>query len=279
MRSNDPLISVVIPVLNGARNIQRSINSVLSQSHPNKEIIVIDGGSTDGTVEILRSNSHDIDYWTSGSDGSVYKAFNKGLHRATGDWILFIGADDYLWDEDVLSKMTSHLTTAHPRHLIVYGRTAKVMPDGRIDKIMGAPWAEFSDKLADMALGHQGIFHHRDLFQSFGNFNEFFDIAGDYEFLLRYLKKSEPIYVPDIVVAAWEIGGISTNPKNKLKLVFERRYAMELNNLTPTWMSRVERILYKVYVNNFIVSSVILSSLYFIIAKTIIDLDRKWRRY
>ena len=201
MRSNDPLISVVIPVLNGARNIQRSINSVLSQSHPNKEIIVIDGGSTDGTVEILRSNSHDIDYWTSGPDGSVYKAFNKGLHRATGDWILFMGADDYLWDEDVLSKMTSHLTTAHPRHLIVYGRTAKVMPDGRIDQIMGAPWPEFSDKLADMALGHQGIFHHRDLFQTFGNFNEFFDIAGDYEFLLRYLKKSEPIYVPDIVVA------------------------------------------------------------------------------
>ncbi len=279
MIPKNPLISVVIPVRNGAKNIQRTIKSVIRQTHPNKELIVIDGGSTDGTVDILRSKNHNIDYWTSEPDRSVYEAFNKGLHHAGGDWILFLGADDYLWDEDVLSKMIPHLTTAHPRHLIVYGRTAKVMPDGRIDKIMGAPWAEFSDKLADMALGHQGIFHHRDLFQSFGNFNEFFDIAGDYEFLLRYLKKSEPIYVPDIVVAAWEIGGISTNPKNKLKLVFERRYAMELNNLTPTWMSRVERILYKVYVNKFIVPSVILSNLYFVVAKIIIDLDRRWRRY
>ena len=274
-----PLISVVIPVLNGATNIKRTINSVIRQTHPYKELIIIDGGSTDGTVDILRSNNADIDYWTSGPDGSVYKAFNKGLHRATGDWIVFLGADDYLWDEDVLSKMSPHLTTAHPRHLIVYGRTAKVMPDGRTAKIMGAPWAEFSDKLADMALGHQGIFHHRDLFQSFGNFNEFFDIAGDYEFLLRYLKKSEPIYVPDIVVAAWEIGGISTNPKNKLKLVFERRHAMELTDLTPNWMSRVERLFYGTYINKISVLGEFMTTVYLLIARTIIAFDRKLRHY
>ena len=279
MKPRNLLISIVIPVLNGARNIQRSINSILSQTHPNKEIIVIDGGSTDGTVEILRSNSHNIDYWTSGPDGSVYKAFNKGLRQATGDWILFLGADDYFWDNDVLSKMCPHLTTAHPRHLIVYGPTAKVMPDGRIDKIMGASWAEFSDKLADMALGHQGIFHHRDLFLSFGEFNEFFDIAGDYELLLRYLNKSEPIYVSDIIVAAWETGGISTNPKNKLKLIFERRYAMKINGLKPNWMSRVERLLYGMYISIFRSLKEPMNGYYLSVARSIISFDRRLRRY
>lgn len=245
----------------------------------NKEIIIIDGGSTDGTLDILRTNSDDINYWVSAPDGSVYKAFNRGLHQATGDWIIFLGSDDYLWDSAVLSKMADHLRMAYPRHLVVYAPTAKVLADGGINNMLNAPWYELSDQLATMSICHQGIFHHRKLFEAVGEYNEDFCIAGDYELLLRYLKKANPLFVPDIIVAAWEMGGISTDPQNKLKLVFERRYAIELNKLTPTWMSRVEKVLYGIYKNRIVVSNAIISRSYFVAAKLIIDLDRILRRY
>lgn len=105
-----PLISIIVAVYNNAVTLQRCIDSVASQSYPHKELVIIDGGSTDGTVEIIKRNSDKIDCWVSEPDRGIYHAFNKGLDRTKGDWIYFLGSDDYLWDNYTLSRVSEQLS-------------------------------------------------------------------------------------------------------------------------------------------------------------------------
>ena len=91
-----PLISIVVSVFNGADTLQQCIDSVTDQTYPAVELIVIDGGSTDGTREILLRNASKLAYWVSEPDRGIYHAWNKALVHAQGDWISFLGADDYL---------------------------------------------------------------------------------------------------------------------------------------------------------------------------------------
>ncbi|MDL5501794.1 MAG: glycosyltransferase, partial [Candidatus Methanoperedens sp.] len=99
-------------VYNGAKTLQRCIDSVSNQSYLNKELIIIDGGSTDGTIEILRSSQDKITYWQSGPDNGIYDAWNKALDHARGDWICFLGSDDYLWKSNVFEEIMPHLVKA-----------------------------------------------------------------------------------------------------------------------------------------------------------------------
>ncbi|MFC1603328.1 glycosyltransferase, partial [Pseudomonadota bacterium] len=92
---NRPLISVVTVVYNGVRNIEQTIKSVINQVYENVEYIVIDGGSTDGTVDVLKKYDSQIDYWDSVPDNGISDAMNKGVSHASGDYIIFIHADDY----------------------------------------------------------------------------------------------------------------------------------------------------------------------------------------
>ena len=90
-----PLISIIVAVYNGEKTLQRCIDSVFSQTYPHKELIIIDGGSTDGTVDILQTNNDKITYWKSEPDNGIYQAWNKALDHAKSDWICFLGSDDY----------------------------------------------------------------------------------------------------------------------------------------------------------------------------------------
>ena len=94
---NKPLISVIIVVLNGEKYLEQSILSVIKQTYVNVEIIIIDGGSTDKTVDIIRKYENSIDFWISDKDSGIYNAMNKGIRLSTGDFIGFVGSDDYLY--------------------------------------------------------------------------------------------------------------------------------------------------------------------------------------
>jgi len=127
----DPVISVIVAVYNRAEVIQRCIESVASQTYSHVELIVVDGGSTDATVSILKSNSDSIDYWESKLDRGIYHAFNKGVKHATGDWIFFLGSDDYFHDPSILSKAASYLSNVDTQqHRIVYGKVSLVSSSG-----------------------------------------------------------------------------------------------------------------------------------------------------
>jgi glycosyltransferase involved in cell wall biosynthesis len=227
-----PFISVVIALLNGGALLKRALDSVLQQDYINRELIVMDGGSTDGSVDVLRSYESSIAYWESQADRGLYHAFNKALARVRGDWIYFLGADDFLWDKRVFAVMVRHLADAYPPHRIVYGHANFVSERGETLEVLGKPWRDFRGRfLQGFMIPHQAVFHHRSLFEVHGSFDESFRAGADYEILLRELRTGPALFVPDVVVAGYQFGGRSSAPRNTLLVLKERRRARKLNGV------------------------------------------------
>lgn len=230
--TKSPRVSIIIATFNSQAYLQRAIDSIVAQDYQYKQLILIDGASTDRTLEIISKNDPKIDAWISGPDQGIYEAFNKGVKKATGDWIYILGSDDYLWRSDVLTRMAPSLQSPPQSSRIVYGNVALVSKNGDILLEMGEPWEQARRHFIDrMTLPHQGVFHHRSLFESNGFFNESFRFAGDYEFLLRELKTADAFYVPGIIIAGYQYGGGSSVPQNALKVWLEFRKAQILNGL------------------------------------------------
>jgi glycosyltransferase involved in cell wall biosynthesis len=228
------LISIVVPVLNNRATLQRCLDSVLSQRGADFELIVVDGGSTDGSVDILREYDDRIAFWESRPDGGVYPAFNRGIGHATGDWLYFLGSDDWLWGDDVLHKLAPHLASAYPEYRVVYGQVIYVNQRGETLTALGEPWERFRRHfLQGHMVPHQAVFHHRKLFEEHGPFNETFRVAGDYEFLLRELAHRPALFVPDLIIAGYQHGGGSSVPENWMRVLSERRRAYALNRVQP----------------------------------------------
>lgn len=227
-----PVVSIIVATLNSSPTLKRAIDSVIGQTYPYKELIVIDGGSTDGTVDIIRRNEASLTAWVSEPDHGNYEAFNKGVKRAAGDWIYILGADDYLWSPEVLAQMEPYLAAATPVKRVVYGNVAYVNAAGETLRLIGEPWETARRHFRDrMTLPHQGVFHHRSLFERHGLFDESFRMTGDYELLLRELRTGDALYVQDIIVAGYQHGGGSSVPENALKVLLEYRKAQRLNGL------------------------------------------------
>ena len=239
--TSKPLISVIVAVYNGAKTLQRCIDSVSNQTYPNKEIIIIDGGSTDGTVEIIESNQDKIAYWISEPDSGIYNAWNKALDNISGDWICFLGSDDYLWKKDVFEEIAPHFIKAESQNIrMVYGQVARVTEDNEISCIDGFSWEyTWRSIIIDgiCTFTHQGMFHHRSLFELYGRFDESFQIAGDYELLVRVFKDGEgALFIDGLIVTGMQTGGITSNC---IKLVKETARARQNNRLkvvTIPWL-------------------------------------------
>ncbi len=214
MNEAQPTITVVVAVFNGAATLRRCLDSVLGQTYAAAtQLIVMDGGSTDGTVEILQSYGPRIGCWESQPDRGIYHAWNKALERAVGDWVCFIGSDDYFWRPDVLALMAPHLSGAAPGVRLVYGRMAVVSKTGSLIRMEGVPWEEARRGFfATNTIPHPGLFHHRRLFEEHGGFDESFKIVGDYDLLLRELKTGSALFVPDVVTVGFQHGGVSNSP-------------------------------------------------------------------
>lgn len=221
-----PQISIIVAVYNGALTLQQCINSVALQTYQHKELIIIDGGSTDGTVELLKANQQKITYWSSGPDQGIYHAWNKALPRARGEWICFLGADDFFWDTSVLTRISEEVRTLSPGIRVVYGQNMLINGKGESLYSMGTPWPRLKGRfLASMCLPHPGLMHHRSVFEQHGTFDESFRIAGDYEMLLRELKHADALFVPNLIVAGVRQGGISSSPESALLSLSESRRA------------------------------------------------------
>jgi glycosyltransferase involved in cell wall biosynthesis len=223
-----PRISIVVAVRNAASTLAECLDSIRAQTYSDKELIVIDGGSTDGTVELLRQRESTIDYWISEPDRGIYHAWNKGLAQATGDWICFLGADDYFWSPAALASLAQPLQTLDPATArVVYGRVAVVNAGKEELYVVGEDWRHAGRHFRQvMSIPHPGLLHHRSLFEQLGPFDESYRISGDYELLLRELKDAPALFAEDSgIVVAMRAGGISSRPELSLLQLREVRRA------------------------------------------------------
>jgi glycosyltransferase involved in cell wall biosynthesis len=241
-----PVISVIIAVFNGAKTLQQCIDSVARQTYKNVELIIIDGGSNDGTVGMLEARRGDIAYWISEPDKGIYNAWNKGVRQANGEWICFIGADDFFWDEQVLEKIAAQLTGVPVGVNVAYGKIMLLNEQDEALYSIGDPWNEVKDRFRQvMCIPHPGLMHRRKLFAEHGDFDESFRIAGDYELLMRELPRKSGFFLPGIVAVAMRHGGISSDPKNVLVALNEVRRAQKKHGQAlpgPIWLMAVLRV-------------------------------------
>lgn len=242
-----PLISIVVAAYNGAATLQQCINSVALQTYPHKELIVIDGGSTDGTAELLNDNQEKITYWTSEPDQGIYHAWNKALLRARGEWICFLGADDHFWDGHVLTRMAEELAKLPPHIRVAYGKIMLLNGAGEGLYAIGEPWERLKQRfLKSMCIPHPGTMHRRSLFEQYGGFDESFRIAGDYELLLRELKTADAVFVPELVMVGMRQGeGESSHPAATLRVLQETRRAQRMHGQrfpSSRWLFSVMKV-------------------------------------
>jgi glycosyltransferase involved in cell wall biosynthesis len=200
-----PLVTVVTAVFNGQPNMMACLESVLRQDYTNIEHIVLDGGSTDGTVAVLRAYEDRIALWRSEPDGGVYDAWNKGLKEARGEWICFLGADDEFLPGAVTAYMA--LAAAHPNAEYLSSQVRWVHPSGYVNPGHGRAWTW--DRFAKrMCVAHVGSMHRRSLYDRFGLYDITYRTAADYEFLLRAREGLRAAYMP-LPTAIMRAGGVS----------------------------------------------------------------------
>jgi glycosyltransferase involved in cell wall biosynthesis len=201
-----PLVSVVTVVYNGAATLERTIQSVLAQTHSRIEYIILDGGSTDGTIDILRRYDDRIDFWQSTKDKGIYDAMNKGIALCTGDWIGMINADDWYPINAVALAMEAAQDKAQVN--IVHGDISIHYPNGS-SKVKHAKLNGFLLKHWEMVLNHPSFFVRRSFYSS-RPFNAAFRVGGDHHWTLRAWTENKRMFhhIP-FVLAHFSVGGAS----------------------------------------------------------------------
>ncbi len=212
---NWPVVTVVTAVYNGIEYIEETIISVLNQSYPNLEYIVVDGGSSDGTLEILRKYEDQIDYWISEKDKGISDAFNKGISFATGDFINFQGDGDGFLNPNSVVEVFKNLDSK--KYKFVSARIQRIDLKGNI-LYQSKKISKFnkSSLMYRMSLPHQGLFTHRSIFEKYGLFDISNKFCMDYEHLLRAYKDFPEVLVSDVVVANWRADGLGTGREREI---------------------------------------------------------------
>lgn len=209
--SRIPLISVVTVCYNSAEFIEQCILSVIGQSFPDYEYIVIDGGSKDGTVEIIEKHLGKIDYFHSKPDRGIADAFNQGLLQSKGRWIVFLNSDDCFAHVSVLSDIAKELQV-HEEADLVYGqiqiirREINVVP---MSEPIGDVWSWPAFRKYS-TIPHPAAFTQRSFFERVGNFDLDFRNALDYELYLRAGHALKAVHVPQLI-SYMRDGGVSKN--------------------------------------------------------------------
>lgn len=216
-------VSVITVCYNRKATIEQSIKSVLDQDYPNIEYIVVDGNSSDGTQDVIKSYSDKITKYISEPDKGMYDAINKGLAMATGDIIGLMHSDDVFYDNEVISKIVN--TFKNNSGLDgVYGNGIYVTNDENQKIVRNRIGGEYDyKKLKSGWLPlHPTVYIKKMVIEKYGNYNLDFKIASDTEFLLRYLFKNKiNITYLNAYIVKMRMGGLSTNYKRALEVLKE----------------------------------------------------------
>lgn len=202
-------VSVITAVYNRAKTIADALDSVRNQSYPHIEHVVVDGGSTDGTVQIVQSRRASISTFLGGPDKGIYDALNKGINASSGDVFGFLHSDDVFADNDVIADIARRFDA--PEVDAVYGDLEYVSSDlGRVIR----RWRSGAFEAAKLARGwmppHPTLYLRRRIAEQIGGFDTSFQIAADYEFMLRAMTRAKLrfAYIPRVLVRM-RVGGAS----------------------------------------------------------------------
>jgi glycosyltransferase len=217
-------VSIITAVYNSERYIQNCIESIVGQDYPNIEYIVIDGGSTDRTIEIVKGFDKHIHYFISEKDKGIYDALNKGIAVATGDVVGILHADDILASPTVISQIVSAFESSKAD--AVYGHLNYVHRE-ETSKVQRR-WIAKPYTLKSLKMGwmpaHPTLYMRREFFEAYGNYSLNFGTAADYELILRFLfkHKIKAVCLP-ILMVNMRAGGVSNAN-------FKQRYLALVND-------------------------------------------------
>jgi hypothetical protein len=243
---NQPKITVITASYNAENTIEQTISSVVNQNYPNIEYVIVDGGSTDGTVSVIKeyASSYNIQ-WISEPDQGLYDALNKGVQMATGDYIEIIGADDALVSADIISQVVREM---NPNTDVFAGQVWYVDEDSKKQ----SPYINASMRNRSTYRGgmspHAAMFARRELLLRYP-FDTSYRIAGDYKFFLQcYYDEKVQIQYSDIMVAFFATSGLSSDVESAWRE--EKRLYSELglslrsyNSADSSWLARMMKYL------------------------------------
>lgn len=205
----NPKVTVITSTYNCVDALIVTALSIREQSSPNLQWIVADGGSVDGTVDVIKENLDIVDNWFSGQDNGIYDAWNKALEFVRGEWVLFMGAGDTFFHKDALTDFFKIAPSDCLRHSIIYGNVLYVRPDGRARYVSRKPNLNYWEFGRPALPHHQGVFHNTRLFETL-RFDTSYKIAADSKFVLEAMKSNTYVHV-DITIAKMCDDGISND--------------------------------------------------------------------
>lgn len=242
-------ISIITINYNNIKGLEKTIKSIIHQTQNHYEFIIIDGGSTDGSKELIERHSEKINYWVSEPDSGVYNAMNKGIKVATGDFVIFMNSGDAFYENTVLEKVNSLLVDEFD---IYYGDNYKVKQNSKRKKT-------YPEKLSFSffyysCINHQATFIRRQLFFDYFLYNEKFKIVSDWEFFIYTICiENRPSKYLKMTICNYDFTGISSNIANKSiadlekKIVFDKyfsHFADDYKLVSTIRSKRMQQILY-----------------------------------
>jgi glycosyltransferase involved in cell wall biosynthesis len=243
-----PRISIITPSLNQVSFIEQTISSVIKQGYPNLEYIVIDGGSTDGSVEIIRKFQNNIAYWVSEKDGGQAHAINKGLQRATGDIVAYLNSDDY-YLEGALARVAEHYS-CHPEVDLFHGRCRIVDERGTSIGVRSGSITRYEEILDLWEVWWNGrnfvqpeVFWTKRMIAKVGLLREDLFWALDYDYWLRVLHARGAVGFVDHELAAFRLHAQQKSTQPALvanELLSVVRPYIFANDGSIGWLKRVE---------------------------------------
>ena len=200
--STNALVSIITVVFNDVLHIEATIQSILAQNYEHVEFIIVDGGSTDGTLDIIKSYESQIDYWVSERDEGIYYAMNRGIDLVSGDWINFMNSGDCFYNTSVIKNIFNHdkyndIDVIFGHHNVIYPAKKSLVKAG--DAIRLWKGSQFC---------HQSSFIKSSMHKEH-KYNSLNRIGADFEFFYNAYKNNKNFKCKDIVVSSISVGGLS----------------------------------------------------------------------